>query len=132
MIKRPTHARFNAAILEGRKITTIRAKPWPVGIPIMIYNWSGVAYRSRQIDLAPVVVLKHVPIEITYDLGWMRYKHESINAKPLHVTEGFDSSGSMDDWFRLLVRPGEVITQHLMLFSLWSPKVSSGERENKS
>lgn len=40
MIKRPLDKRFNAAVLTGKKFTTIRGKPWPVGVPIMLYNWS--------------------------------------------------------------------------------------------
>ena len=37
-------------------MTTIRDKPWPIGVPIMLYYWSGKPYRSKQVDIAPVIV----------------------------------------------------------------------------
>ena len=56
MIKRPLDPKFSDAVREGRKVTTIREKPWPVGKPIMLYNWSGIPYRSKHIDVASVKV----------------------------------------------------------------------------
>ena len=64
MIKRPLNSRFSDAVLEGRKVTTIRDTPWPVGKPIMLYNWSGAAYRSPQIDVAAVLVVETTLIRI--------------------------------------------------------------------
>lgn len=64
MIKRPLNPQFSQAVLEDRKFTTIREKPWPVGKPIMLYNWSGAAYRSKQIDVCPVMVEETTPIRI--------------------------------------------------------------------
>ena len=65
MIKRPLNPRFSDAVREGRKFTTIRADLWPVGVPIMLYNWSGAAYRSKQIDVAAIIVQGFWLIEIT-------------------------------------------------------------------
>jgi len=65
MIKRPLNSRFSDAVREGRKITTIRDNPWPVGKQIMLYNWSGAAYRSKQNDVAAVTVLATSPVTIS-------------------------------------------------------------------
>ncbi|MCL5460053.1 hypothetical protein M3M33_15560, partial [Loigolactobacillus coryniformis] len=76
MIKRPLNAQFSNAVLEKRKITTIREKPWPVGVPIMLYNWSGAAYRSPQIDVGVVTVSGWWPITIAHtESGEMRYAY---------------------------------------------------------
>jgi hypothetical protein len=119
MIKRPLNPRFTAAVLDGRKFTTIREKPWPVGVPIMLYNWSGKAYRSPQINVAAVKVMGYWPIHIEHQKdGEMLYNVGMENAKPLHEMEGFESREAMDDWFRSVVKPGYVITRYLMRFSL--------------
>lgn len=119
MLKRPLNSRFSDAVREGRKFTTIRDKAWPVGVPIMLYNWSGAAYRSKQINVAPVIVQGFWPIEITQLAdGSMRYDHGMENKKPLHETEGFESRDEMDSWFRPLVEPGQTVTKRLMRFRL--------------
>lgn len=119
MIKRPVNEGFDLAIFEGRKITTIRDKAWPVGVPIMLYNWSGAPYRSPQIDVAPVVVVETRPITITHHTdGGMTFSYGSSLERPLHETEGFESRFTLADWFRPLVRPGRSVTKHLMRFRL--------------
>ena len=119
MIKRPLHPQFSDAVREGRKFTTIRDKDWPVGKPIMIYNWTGAAYRSPQQDVAPVVVSGFWPIAITHQPdGTMDYEYGMENAKPLHETEGFPSREALDDWFRPLVKKGQTVIKHLMRFRL--------------
>ena len=119
MIKRPLNPRFSSAVLEGRKFTTIREKPWPVGVPIMLYNWSGAAYRSQQVDVAPVVVMGFWTIQIAQmEDGIMRYAYGMENNKPLWQTEGFDSAAELDAWCRPLVKPGKSVTKHLMRFRL--------------
>jgi hypothetical protein len=125
MIKRPLNPEFSSAVLEGRKITTIREKPWPVGKPIMLYNWSGAAYRSKQIDVAAVVVDETGEIDITHrEDGGMIYAGRLIamflykDGTRLHSAEGFDSRQAMDDWFRSVVKPGQTVTKHLMRFRL--------------
>ena len=119
MLKRPLNSRFSQAVLDGRKFTTIRPKPWPVGSPIMLYNWSGAAYRSKQADVAPVIVSGFWPITIAQtDEGEMRYAYGMENEKPLWETEGFESRDDMDEWFSAVVRPGQSVTRWLMRFSL--------------
>ena len=117
MIKRPLNPQFSSAVLEGRKFTTIREKPWPVGVPIMLYNWSGAAYRSKQIDVCTVVVDGTTEIQITNDpkIG-MRYSIYAADQIALWSTEGFDSRVGLDNWFRPLVKSGQTITKHLMRF----------------
>ena len=119
MIKRPLNSRFSDAVREGRKITTIRDNPWPVGVPIMLYQWSGAAYRSKQNDVVVVKVSGYWPIQIhRLPDGTMRYIHGMENIKPLYETEGFKTSDELDDWFRPLVKPGQTITKTLMRFRL--------------
>jgi hypothetical protein len=119
MIKRPLNPRFTQAVLEGRKFTTIRENPWPVRVPIMLYNWSGKAYRSPQINVAPVMVSGFWTIRIGQtEMGAMRYEYGMEYDRPLWETEGFDSPEDFDEWFRRLGKPGCVITKHLMRFRL--------------
>jgi hypothetical protein len=119
MIKRPLNTRFSTAVLEGRKTTTIREKPWPVGVPIMLYNWSGAAYKSKQIDVAAVMVEGVHPIEISHDekMG-MRYSIYAVEKIALWSTEGFASRAEMDAWFRSVVKPGQTVVKTLMRFRL--------------
>lgn len=119
MHKRPVNSQFNAAIQSDIKVTTIRNKPWPIGVPIMLYNWSGKAYRSKQIDLCPIVVDSASPIDITHhEDGSLSYRYNlfSANQRPIHQTEGFPSQEAMDTWFRPLVKPSTTQTAHLMRF----------------
>lgn len=119
MIKRPLDPKFSEAVKEGRKFTTIREKPWPVGTPIMLYNWSGKPYRSKHVDVAPVKVEGFWTIRITRNADdFMSYEYGMENAKPIHETEGFESAAEMDDWFRPLLKPGQTVEKALMRFSL--------------
>lgn len=128
MIKRPLNARFTSAVLSGQKFTTIRDKAWPVNTPIMLYNWSGAAYRSPQVDIAPIKVLGYWTIRITHlEDGAMHYAYGMINAKPLHETEGFGSNQELNDWFRPLIKPGQTITKCLMRFRLLNAECSNRE-----
>ena len=119
MIKRPLHPRFTPAVLAGRKFTTIRDRPWPVGKPIMLYNWTGAAYRSKQINVAAIIVQGYWPIAISHRLdGAMIYEHGMENARELHQTEGFATRAELDDWFRPLVPPGQTVKKYLHRFSI--------------
>jgi hypothetical protein len=85
----------------------------------MLYNWSAAAYRSPQIDVAPVIVKGFWTIWITHrDDGGMIYAYGRCNDTPLHSTEGFASRAEMDEWFRLVVKPGQTVEKHIMLFRL--------------
>lgn len=119
MKKRPLNPRFSQAVLDGWKFTTIRDTQWPAGVPIMLYNWSGAAYRSKQIDVAAIIVQGFWPIDIAHSAdGTMRYACGMENAKPLHETEGFTSRDEMDEWFRKIVKPGQAVRKTLMRFRL--------------
>ena len=118
MIKRPLNSRFREPVLRGEKTTTIRDKAWPVGVPVMLYNWAGAAYRSKQIDVAPVVVKGFWTIRICHKPdGDMLYICGREHDQPLHKTEGFASRADMDAWFRPLIKPGQTVEKTLMCFS---------------
>jgi hypothetical protein len=54
MIKRPLNSQFPEKVEDLVKITTIRNEPWPVGVPIMLYCWSGKPYRSKHKNVCPI------------------------------------------------------------------------------
>lgn len=117
MIKRPLNPRFRDAVLQGIKVTTIRQRPWPFNVPIMLYNWEGQPYRSKQIDVCPVIVDLTSPIEIAHGSeGRMSYILPAIEKTPLWMTEGFDSQEDMNKWFRAIVPKGTSKFQTLMKF----------------
>lgn len=120
MIKRPLHSRFRQPVLEGIKTTTIRENPWPVGKAIMLYNWSGKAYRSPQIDVAAVIVAKAVPIAIEHlPSGQLVFAFEgNETGAALWFTEGFEDGRDLEEWFRPKVPRGAVIQRWLMSFAL--------------
>ncbi len=119
MIRRPINARFEQPVLAGLKTTTIREKPWPIGVPIQLFRWSGIPYRSKQINVAVIEVTAVNEVKITHKPdGDMLYAYGTPKARPLHETEGFTSRADMDAWFRPLVKPGQILLQHLMHFRL--------------
>jgi len=133
MIKRPLNMRFKDAVLEGRKVTTIRENAWPVGVPIMLYHWTGKPYRSNHADVAVIEVVHVTPILITHLTGGeMTYAGgppESRNpiyliqpyAHTLWSAEGFASQEEMDAWFRKVVKHGHQVEQNLMRFRMVNP-----------
>lgn len=117
MIKRPLHFQFRDAVLEDRKITTIRRTPWPVGVPIMLYNWAGRAYRSKQINVAAVVVEEVMPIEIHLpEFCHIHFSIRRVAGRPLWSCEGFRDQDAMDSWFLGELCPGDRETRYLMRF----------------
>jgi hypothetical protein len=85
----------------------------------MLYNWSGAAYRSKQIDVAAVTVKGVLPIEIhRRSDGEMFYACNLSGSRMLHETEGFESREELDAWFRPLLKPGQTVTKFLMRFRL--------------
>ncbi len=119
MLKRPVTPCFNSAILSGRKFTTIRSKPWPCWKPIMLYNWSGAAYRSKQIDVAAIEVEEVLEMFITHDRdGGIVFSRAHIDGIPIHKTEGFDNAGQMQEWFARVVPVGKTVELALMRFRL--------------
>jgi len=122
MIRRPLNERFAAAVLEGRKVTTIRDNPWPVGKPIMLFRWSGAAYRSKQVEIAPVVVEETTDIEITNTGFGCVFSVTYVSNRPLFGTEGFRDSIELHNWFAAVVPQGQTVTKFLMRFRLATPE----------
>jgi hypothetical protein len=119
MIRRPLSTQLTSAFRRDIKVSTIREKAWPVGVPIMIYNWSGVAYRSKQIEVGPVMVTETTPISITRPVRgdlWYSLEGDILQGKPLWRCEGFASQDEMDDWFSAKIKPGRCVEMHLMRF----------------
>lgn len=124
MIKRPINARFSDAIREGRKFTTIRSKPWPCWKPIMLYNWTGAAYRSKQVDVAAIEVEEVLEMLVTHDEhGGLVFGRNQIDGIPIHKTEGFDNARQMQEWFAKVVPVGETVELALMRFRLLNDKI---------
>lgn len=126
MLKRPLNPRFNAPVRTGRKITTIREKPWRTDLPVMLYNWSGAAYRSSHVDVAAVEVLGVRPVQIDRtESGAMVYRYSTEGDErlvKLWECEGFDSQAEMDYWFSAKLKPGQSVTKCLMRFQLLTPE----------
>ena len=131
MIKRPLNPRFSQAVLAGRKITTIRDKPWPVGVPIMLYNWSGLPYRSKQVDVAPVIVEFVQGIDINHEPMGAMFSTAYVAKRPLFGTEGFGSHREMEQWFEAIIKPGQTVTKSLMRFRLLNAKCAATGSERK-
>jgi hypothetical protein len=135
MLKRPLNPRFSQAVLHGRKFTTIRKKPWPTSVPIMLYNWSAAAYRSPQIDVAAVIVESASPITITrIPSDQLLYQYSTGGDERLVCLwscEGFEDGHEMDDWFRRIVKPGQVFTAWLLKFSrVNAPAVATAPKDS--
>ena len=125
MIKRPLHPPFSNEVLDQVKDTTIRDKAWPIGKPIMLYNWSGAAYRSPQIDVAVVIVTRVYPIEIyrRHD-EVMFYSSDIGGARMLWQREGFQCQAGLDAWFRPLLKHEQIARKFINCFRLLSPAES--------
>jgi hypothetical protein len=126
MIKRPLAEQFHQKVLDGIKVSTIRPNPWPMNVPIQLFRWEGLPYRSKHINGAAVIARSADPITLSSDAaGAISYHLAGDDLRhaitDLYVIEGFDSQEKMDDWFRRLVKPGQTIHQYQMLFSLIKP-----------
>ena len=133
MLKSPVNSRFNDRIRAGIKITTIREKPWPVGKPIMLYNWSGRPYGSPQRDVCAVEVEHTQPITITIPkFGSPHYSPRSIEDRPLWQCEGFDSQDDMDAWFRAVLKPETTTEMHLCRFKIMPDIVENAFKQASS
>jgi len=123
MIRRSFNTRFRQPILDGIKITTIRDNAWPVGVPIMAFNWSALPYRSKQAEISPIIVEETTPIRIGRvegNTGMICY-HAEKGIHPgrlLWSCEGFYSKAEMDEWFRPKLKPGEWVGKTLHRFRL--------------
>jgi hypothetical protein len=85
----------------------------------MLYNWSGAAYRSKQIDVAAIEVEEVLEMVVTHDEdGGVVFSRDKIDGIPIHQTEGFDDAGQMQDWFAKAVPKGKTVELSLMRFRL--------------
>lgn len=131
MIKRPLDKRFGRSVLEMIKISTIRKTAWPMGVPIMLYHWSGKPYHSKHVDVAAVQVDEVRTIRIRHgENGTLVFGTQLALSHPLWYLEGFSSEEEMDDWFRPLVKKGETLTQYQNIFHLLSSKEQIDAVEN--
>ena len=118
-MRRCFHARFREPILSGRKDTTIRPKPLPVGEPIMAFQWLAKPYRSKQAEIGAIKVLDLWSIAIEHQPdGRMRYSHGMESSRELWEHEGFRNREDMDAWFRAVVPQGEIAVMFLHKFQL--------------
>ncbi len=120
MRKRPLNPRFEAPVLADVKTTTIRDTAWPLGVPVMLYRWSGLPYRSKHVDIAAVEVEATTPIRIgRSDNGLLTFYHAERGihpGRPLWKCEGFHSPADMDEWFLAKLKPGQTVEKVLMKF----------------
>jgi hypothetical protein len=126
MIKRPLAEQFHQMVLDGIKVSTIRPNPWPIGVPIQLFRWEGLPYRSKHVNGPAVIARSANRIMIASDAAGVISYHltdyDLCHAiTDLYVIEGFDSQEKMDDWFCRLVKPGQTIQSYQMLFSLIEP-----------
>ena len=124
MIKRSFQRRFRTPVRQAIKTTTIRDKPWPVGVRIMAFSWEAKPYRSKHADICPIIVERTEPILLTFQQGGDAVLYHLPqgpweNPRPLWATEGFNSQEDMDSWF--LKIPGKkpkFLSKHLIHFRL--------------
>jgi len=126
MIKRPLAEQFHQKVRDGVKVSTIRPNPWPVNVPIQLFRWEGLPYRSKHVNGPAVIARSADRIMIASDAaGVISYHLTDYNLcssiQNLYMIEGFESQEKMDDWFRRLVKRGQTIEQYQMLFSLINP-----------
>lgn len=118
MIRRSFNIRFRETILKEIKTTTIRNNPWPIGKPIMAFNWVAVPYKSKQADISPIIVTETASIHIQNTGDRMIYRPCPLFVTRLWYSEGFLMPSEMDEWFSNLVKPGRTITMHIMRFRI--------------
>jgi hypothetical protein len=89
----------------------------------MLYNWSGAAYRSKQVDVAAVEVEEVLEMIVTHDRdGGIVFGRDKIDGIPIHKTEGFADAGEMQRWFAKVIPVGKTFELALMRFRLLNVK----------
>jgi hypothetical protein len=123
MIRRSFNPRFRNPIWQGIKTTTIRDTAWPIGKPIMAFEWTGKPYRSKQSDIASIIVTAATPIDIS--LGefsdCVTFSEIMGLGRPLWQCEGFNGPLDMNDWFLPKMKSGQTVTKILHRFELFVP-----------
>lgn len=106
--------------MDDIKVTTIRDKAWPTNTPIMLYSWTGKPYRSKHLDLTPIIVESIHPIifHLSTD-GTLSYIHATEPCPwldRLWYHEGFKSEQELIDWFTPILPKENPVTKYLMKF----------------
>ena len=119
MIRRPLNSRFADKVRAGIKTTTMRDTAWPLGVPIMLYEWTGRPYASKQREIVAVVADWRTPVSISCVHGGdLLFSHEVLShlldGRPLWACEGFESQDEMEAWFRPMTKPGQTLKKYLM------------------
>lgn len=99
--------RFAALVESGNKTQTIRPtrkRPLQVGESVSLRKWSGVPYRSPQIELRTAWIVGVVPVKLEqYRADMMitvnTYTLYSDQACAFAWADGFPHLASMFDWF---------------------------------
>lgn len=92
----------------------------------MLYNWSGAAYRSPQIDVAAIEVEEVLEMVVTHDReGGIIFCRDNIDGIPIHKTEGFANAGEMQRWFAKVVPIGKTVELSLMRFRLLNTDIDA-------
>lgn len=122
MIRRPISRQLAPKVVAGIKTTTIRDSAWPVGVPIQLYEWSGQAYRSPQIDVCQVMVDSVEKLTIIYSgfghVWFMGSDGKYLEKDVLALTEGFDSVDDLDRWFNPTGKASDPVQKHMMRLRL--------------
>lgn len=120
MHRRSLNIRFKDKVLDGIKTTTIRDKCWPIGVPIMFFHWVDKPYRSKQIEIAPIIVTAATPIDISKGDFTDHVEFSVIMGldRPLWQCEGFNGPLDMNDWFAPRLKANQTVTKILHRFRL--------------
>lgn len=123
MIRRSFNPRFRQPILDGIKTTTIRDACWPIGKPIMAFEWTGKPYRSKQAEIAPIIVTAATAIDISLGefFDCVMFSEIMGLGRPLWQCEGFNGPLDMNEWFLPKMKPGQTVTKFLHRFELYHP-----------
>lgn len=91
----------------------------------MFYNWSGKPYRSKQIDVVPIVVTRTVLVNLQKIEGHVSFQVEVnkvpdiLLGKDLWKIEGFESYDCLQKWFLDSLGKKDSSVRYLNLFDLY-------------
>ena len=94
--------RFAPLVASGLKLQTVRPTPkrMPhIGDPISLRQWSGLPYRSKQINLASSTITRLARCSI--DSSGITLDGSPTDPNAFALADGFPSFPDLLDWFRL-------------------------------